>query len=92
MGLDNNQLAGTDAQKNSRFFQQQLDNPNIKSDLLRKGVMGTVRSIDLLDFKFKQSPKWIGGFSSITVIHNHLNTMGYKTIRYYAHHLSKSHC
>jgi muramoyltetrapeptide carboxypeptidase len=35
----------------------------------------------LLDFtKFKQSPKWIVGFSDITVLHNHLNTMGYKTI------------
>jgi muramoyltetrapeptide carboxypeptidase len=35
--------------------------------------------IDLLDFtKFKQSPN--GLLDDITVLHNHLNTMGYKTI------------
>jgi muramoyltetrapeptide carboxypeptidase len=62
-------------------FQQQLDNPNIKAIWCVKGGYGTVRIIDLLDFtKFKQSPKWIVGFSDITVLHNHLNTMGYKTI------------
>jgi hypothetical protein len=34
-----------------------------------KGGYGTVRIIDLLDFtKFKQSPKWIVGFSDITVL------------------------
>jgi muramoyltetrapeptide carboxypeptidase len=57
IGLDNNQLAGTDAQR-AADFQQQLDNPNIKGFV--KGGYGTVRIIDLLDFtKFKQSPKWI---------------------------------
>jgi muramoyltetrapeptide carboxypeptidase len=74
IGLDNNQLAGTDAQR-AADFQQQLDN-NI-AWLKKKEVM--VRIIDLLDFtKFKQSPKWIVGFSDITVLHNHLNTMGIK--------------
>jgi muramoyltetrapeptide carboxypeptidase len=48
---------------------------------VRKRGYGTVRIIDLLDFtKFKQSPKWIIGFSDITVLHNHLNTMGFKSI------------
>ncbi|CAM2849437.1 muramoyltetrapeptide carboxypeptidase [Flavobacterium frigoris] len=80
IGLDNNQLAGTDAQRASDF-QKQLDNPNIKAIWCVKGGYGTVRIIDMLDFtKFKQSPKWIVGFSDITVLHNHLNTMGYKTI------------
>jgi muramoyltetrapeptide carboxypeptidase len=41
----------------------------------------TVLESLLLDFtKFKQHPKWIVGFSDITVLHNHLNTMGFKTI------------
>ncbi|MDI1304410.1 MAG: LD-carboxypeptidase, partial [bacterium] len=41
----------------------------------------TVRMIDLLDFtKFKQNPKWIIGFSDVTVLHNHLNTLGFKSI------------
>ena len=80
IGLDNNQLAGTDEQR-AADFQQQLDNPNIKAIWCVKGGYGTVRIIDLLDFtKFKQHPKWIVGFSDITVLHNHLNTMGFKTI------------
>ena len=80
IGLDNNQLAGTDAQR-AADFQQQLDNPNVKAIWCVKGGYGTVRIIDLLDFtRFKQSPKWIVGFSDITVLHNHLNMMGYKTI------------
>lgn len=80
IGLDNNQLAGTDEQRTADF-QQQLDNPNIKAIWCVKGGYGTVRIIDLLDFtKFKQHPKWIIGFSDITVLHNHLNTMGYKTL------------
>jgi muramoyltetrapeptide carboxypeptidase len=80
IGLDDNQLAGSDTQR-AADFQQQLDNPNIKAIWCVKGGYGTVRIIDLLDFtKFKQSPKWIVGFSDITVLHNHLNMLGYKTI------------
>ncbi|NRT14354.1 muramoyltetrapeptide carboxypeptidase [Flavobacterium sp. 28A] len=80
IGLDNNQLAGTDEQR-AADFQNQLDNPNIKAIWCVKGGYGTVRMVDLLDFtKFKQHPKWVVGFSDITVLHNHLNTMGYKSI------------
>jgi muramoyltetrapeptide carboxypeptidase len=80
IGLDNNQLAGTDEQR-AADFQAQLDNPNIKAIWCVRGGYGTVRMIDLLDFtKFKQSPKWIVGFSDVTVLHSHLNTMGYQSI------------
>ncbi|WP_073016774.1 S66 peptidase family protein [Flavobacterium micromati] len=80
IGLDNNQLAGTDEQR-SADFQQQMDNPNIKAIWCARGGYGTVRIIDLLDFtKFKLNPKWIIGFSDVTVLHNHLNTMGFKSI------------
>ena len=57
IGLDLNQLAGTDEQR-AADFQQQMDNPNIKAIWCARGGYGTVRMIDLLDFtKFKQSPK-----------------------------------
>jgi muramoyltetrapeptide carboxypeptidase len=80
IGLDDNQLAGTDEQR-AADFQEQLDNPNIKAIWCVRGGYGTVRMIDLLDFsKFKESPKWIIGFSDVTVLHNHLNTMGFKSI------------
>lgn len=80
IGLDLNQLAGTDEQR-AQDFQYQMDNQNIKAIWCVRGGYGTVRMLDLLDFtKFKQNPKWIVGFSDVTVLHNHLNTMGFKSI------------
>ena len=80
IGLDKDQLAGTDEQR-AADFQTQLDNPNIKAIWCVRGGYGTVRMIDLLDFtKFKQNPKWIIGFSDVTVLHSHLNTMGFQSI------------
>ncbi|PRZ26332.1 S66 peptidase family protein [Flavobacterium granuli] len=80
IGLDHNQLAGTDEER-AADFQQQLDNPNIKAIWCVRGGYGTVRMVDLLDFtQFKQNPKWIIGFSDVTVLHSHLNIMGYKSI------------
>jgi muramoyltetrapeptide carboxypeptidase len=80
IGLDLNQLAGTDEQR-AQDFQNQMDNQNIKAIWCVRGGYGTVRMIDLLDFtKFKTNPKWVIGFSDVTVLHNHLNTMGFKSI------------
>ncbi|WPR73213.1 LD-carboxypeptidase [Flavobacterium sp. NG2] len=80
IGLEQNQLAGSDEER-AADFQVQMDNPNIKAIWCVRGGYGTVRMIDMLDFtKFKQNPKWIVGFSDVTVLHNHLNTMGYKSI------------
>ena len=75
IGLDYYQLAGTDDQR-AADFQEQMDNPNIKAIWCVRGGYGTVKIIDKLDFtKFKQSPKWIIGFSDVTVLHSHLNRM-----------------
>lgn len=80
IGLDNNQLAGTDAER-AADFQQQLDNPNIKAIWCVRGGYGTVRMIDLLDFtKFKQNPKWLVGFSDVTVLHSYINNLNIATI------------
>lgn len=80
IGLEYHQLAGTDAARISDF-QSQLDNPNVRAIWCARGGYGTVRIIDQLDFTaFKKAPKWIVGFSDVTVLHSHLNTMGYKSI------------
>ena len=80
IGLDNNQLAGTDAQR-ADDFQKMIDNPNIKAIWCARGGYGTIRMVDLIDFsKFKQNPKWIIGFSDVTVLHSHLNHLGFETI------------
>ena len=80
IGLDNNQLAGTDEQR-AADFQEMIDNPNVKGVWCVRGGYGTARMVELVDFsKFKANPKWIVGFSDVTVIHSHLNTLGVATI------------
>ena len=80
IGLDSCQLGGTDTER-AADFQEQLDNDNVKAIWCARGGYGTVRIIDMIDFsKFKKHPKWVMGFSDVTVLHNHLNTMGYKSI------------
>jgi muramoyltetrapeptide carboxypeptidase len=73
IGLDNFQLGGTDNER-AADFQAQLDDENVKAIWCARGGYGTVRIIDALDFfKFKKRPKWIIGFSDVTVLHSQLN-------------------
>jgi muramoyltetrapeptide carboxypeptidase len=54
-------------------LQQMLDNPEVKAILMGRGGYGLSRIIDRLNFeKFVQRPKWICGFSDITVLHSHI--------------------
>jgi muramoyltetrapeptide carboxypeptidase len=80
IGLEEHQYAGTDYQR-AQDVQQMLDNPEIKAIWCARGGYGTVRLIDQLDFyKFVKYPKWIAGYSDVTVLHSHLNKIGFKTI------------
>ena len=66
-------FGGTDVER-ARDFQQMIDDPDIKAIMCARGGYGFVRIIDKLDFtKLVASPKWIIGFSDITVLHCHLN-------------------
>ncbi|MBK8493587.1 MAG: LD-carboxypeptidase [Chitinophagaceae bacterium] len=57
----------------SNEMQAMLDDENIHAILCGRGGYGVTRIIDGLDFtKFKKNPKWIIGFSDITVLHAHL--------------------
>ena len=76
----NNHFAGTDAER-AIDFQKAIDNKNIKAIWCARGGYGSVRIIDRLDFtKFKKNPKWIIGYSDITVFHNHLHNLGFETL------------
>ena len=66
-------FGGTDAERIADF-QQLIDDPTIKAILCARGGYGFVRIIDQLDFSaMKVHPKWMIGFSDITVLHSHLN-------------------
>lgn len=68
------QFAGDDDVRASDF-QRMLDDNSIKAILCARGGYGSVRIIDKLDFsRFKKNPKWIIGYSDITVFHAHIPT------------------
>lgn len=80
IGKEQNQLAGADWQR-ATDFQEMLDNPTIKAIWAAKGGYGTVRIVDRINFtEFKRKPKWIIGFSDITVLHSHINNMDIGTL------------
>ncbi|WP_316802494.1 LD-carboxypeptidase [Pedobacter nototheniae] len=66
------QFAGSDKLR-SADVQEFLDDTSIKAIICGRGGYGAIRIIDDLDFtKFSQNPKWLVGFSDITVILSHL--------------------
>lgn len=68
-----NQFAGTTEQRTADF-QQAMNDESIKAILCARGGYGTVKIIDELDFSsFVKNPKWIIGYSDVTVLHNHIN-------------------
>ncbi|MBC8757229.1 LD-carboxypeptidase [Kordia sp. YSTF-M3] len=67
--LEENQFAGDDMTR-ALNFQQFMDDENIDAIWCARGGYGTIRIIDHLDFsRFAQKPKWIIGYSDITVLH-----------------------
>lgn len=77
----NFQYAATDRER-MHDLQQALDDPSIRAILCGRGGYGSIRIIDALNFnKFRHQPKWIIGFSDITVLHAHIHTnFGIETI------------
>ena len=67
-----NYFSGTDEER-LRDLQDMLNDPEVNAILCARGGYGVSRIIDRLSFrKFKKHPKWIIGFSDITVLHTHL--------------------
>ncbi|GAB7089175.1 S66 peptidase family protein [Marinifilum fragile] len=69
------QFAGRDLNR-LKDFQQMLDDPDIKAILCARGGYGCVRILEHVDFDlFLRKPKWIIGYSDITVFHSYLNNI-----------------
>jgi len=67
------QFAGSD-DKRRHDFQAMLDDAEVKAIFSARGGYGAVRIIDALDFSlFKKYPKWIVGYSDVTVFHSHIH-------------------
>ena len=73
-GESSNYFAGTDRERMADL-QGFLDDPQVKAILFGRGGYGLSRIIDDIDFtSFKATPKWLIGFSDITVLHAHVFT------------------
>jgi len=71
---EDNQYAGTDKQR-AADLQGMLNDDEIRAIICARGGYGTVRIIDRIDFnRFLKYPKWIVGYSDITVLHSHIHT------------------
>jgi muramoyltetrapeptide carboxypeptidase len=76
----NYHFAGNDKQR-LEDLQWAFDHENIKAIWCARGGYGSIRIIDQLSFdQFKKYPKWLIGYSDITVLHNKLNNLGFETI------------
>lgn len=72
LGSQFNYFSGTDEQR-LEDLQQMLDDDSVKAVLCARGGYGVGRIIDQVNFKkFKKNPKWIIGYSDITVLHSHI--------------------
>lgn len=73
-------FAGTDEERLSDF-QEVLDNPEIKAIICARGGYGCVRIVDEIQWaSLLNHPKWIVGFSDVTVFHIRINILGLPSI------------
>ena len=74
------QLAGDDDFR-AAVLQDYLDRDDIDAIFCVRGGYGTIRIVDKLDFtKFVKHPKWIVGYSDVTVLHAKMQQLGYQSI------------
>ena len=75
-----NQFAGNDIER-AFDLQQMIDNNDIKAILFARGGYVSVKIVDRINFSnLINNPKWLIGYSDITVFHSHLNTLGIASI------------
>ena len=71
---EDNQFSGTTKER-LNDLQKALDDSTVKAIFCARGGYGTVQLIGRIDFtNFLKTPKWIVGYSDVTVLHNHINT------------------
>ncbi|WP_215232519.1 S66 peptidase family protein [Dyadobacter linearis] len=75
-----NQFSASDDERRSDL-QQMLDDPDINAIIAARGGYGCSRIVDELDFtRFLENPKWIVGFSDLTVLLSQVYNLGYVSL------------
>ncbi len=73
-------FSGTDLERASDL-QNALDNPEVKAIICARGGYGCVRILDHLQWAgFIREPKWLVGFSDVTVLHQHIGKLDLPSI------------
>lgn len=73
-------FSGTDAERASDL-QIALDRSDIKAIVCARGGYGAIRIVDKLNWEqFENTPKWLVGFSDITVFHHRIHQLGAMSI------------
>ncbi len=73
-------FAGTKEQR-ATDLQKAFDDRDVKAILCSRGGYGLAQIVDKLDFtEFLKNPKWLIGFSDITILHNVLTNLGVASI------------
>jgi len=71
-GVSSNYFSGTDNER-LEDLQEMLDDEDVSAILFGRGGYGLSRIIDRISFKkFRKSPKWILGYSDISLLHAHI--------------------
>lgn len=74
------QFSGTDSER-AADLQEAIDDPQTRAIICARGGYGSVRLLEQLDFSLlKANPKWLIGFSDITVLHSVFNSLGLASI------------
>lgn len=72
-GKSTGYFSGTDDERLADL-QRMLDDPNINAVMCARGGYGTTRILDDINWsKFKKNPKWVIGFSDITILHSYMH-------------------
>jgi muramoyltetrapeptide carboxypeptidase len=75
-----NYFSGTDEQRTADF-QQALDHPEVKAIICARGGYGCIRVNELIQWAtLLREPKWIAGFSDVTVLHQQALKLGVESI------------
>ncbi|MBQ8646187.1 MAG: LD-carboxypeptidase [Bacteroidales bacterium] len=73
-------FAGTHLQR-AQDLQEMIQDPEVKAIISIRGGYGTMHTIKNLNLElFKENPKWLVGYSDITILHYALQKMGLESI------------
>jgi muramoyltetrapeptide carboxypeptidase len=73
VGSDSQDFFSGNDEERLADIQQMLDDDAVKAVFCARGGYGIGRIIEQIDFKkFKKYPKWVIGFSDVTILHSHI--------------------